>query len=136
MTRQVEGVHYRTVYAVTKGDYYDGLNACQFIVPTEADAKRAVEAGLGNDYQELPLMADGVLPEKVTVYSARKDAKANVIRMSVDAWFPWGITVEAEYLSGWPYFGVVRGVDRAEVEAMARQVFGDLPIKDGEGDQP
>lgn len=136
MTEQTEGVHFRTVYAVTNGDDYDGLNACQFICYTEDDAKRAVEAGLGNDYQELPLMADGVMPEKVPVYSASKDAKANAIKMSVDAWYPWGITVEAEYLSGWPYFGVVRGVDRSAVEVMARQVFGDLPIKGGEGDQP
>lgn len=129
MTRQAEGVHYRTVYAVIKGDFYDGLGVCQFVCPTEDDAKRAVEAGLGNDYYGLPLMADGALPEKVTVYRARPGFSLGGIDINVDPEYPWDAPAGTEQLSD----DTVWGVDRAGVEVMARQVFGDLPIRGSEG---
>ncbi|MFJ8690303.1 hypothetical protein [Micromonospora wenchangensis] len=110
----------RTVYIVHEGEYsdYRVLCACE----NEGDARRAVEAGVGDGYTKLPLLPDGHIPRKVAVHHAtvRRDGVITH-RSTEDDWdfsefavlvVKWGTPATSLYVSG---------LDKARVEEEAQK---------------
>lgn len=58
----------RKVWAVTKGEYDDYRVCC--LVETEEEAKKAVERGLGDDWEDFTLFTDGEHPKQLTIWYA------------------------------------------------------------------
>ncbi len=61
----------RTIWAVTDGEYDD--YRVEFLFETEDDARRAIDAGVGDNVEQMILFGPGEQPRKVTLYYARAE---------------------------------------------------------------
>ncbi|MER7167007.1 hypothetical protein ABT336_13195 [Micromonospora sp. NPDC000207] len=103
----------RTIYIVTDGAYssYRVLIAYD----REEDAKAAVEAGVGDDYTELPVLSPGELPKRVAVHHVDINTRTGEpYHYTRDGW-DFERHPDFEDWSWRPGYPAFRGVDKDRV---------------------